>query len=361
MVDILTVGAAPGRDYTTLQAAINALAGNLPAPTEIHVFAENGQTEFAEAIVVQGSILTTPTNNLLIRAGEGSEHTGARGTGVVVNAPPTTASFRIDAEYTTIRGLEITRSGSTNAPGVQCNVEGCVLDRLLVYGHVGASGAYGIRLSGSPSRDLVVQNCAVFANAADGVFCEAFGGTVDHVLRLLNTTMYGNTGRGVRLQAVSSGEITVVTRNLIVAGNGGDDWSELSSTGTIIGDHSHNGSSDGTIPGEVANGSPTDSPPTSGTFFVFEDLTSGAEDFRLVRHSTNVALAAGIGPSIDALVPVFDFLGTPRSGPVADLGAHEGTVVPIVVPQPGFEELVSSLAQSQASLYPRGLAWSERI
>ena len=170
----------------------------------------------------------------------------------------------------------------------------------------------GIRLMNGLNPTYHVQNNIVYGLGVGITVGSRYLSPNVCTMNVYNNTVY-NCGYGIDLHGGWQGDKSVFNiKNNIIQASINSDYRMQGEGGAIIGTEA-NITSDGTSPdAEFRNIS-----------IAFVDADNG--DFRLDTGDT-AAIAAGIGPALDPLVPLFDIAGTPRSGSTCSIGAFEYVV-----------------------------------
>lgn len=215
--------------------------------------------------------------------------------------------FRIYVPYTRITGFQGEQTYST------------MNYAFLVYLYAGATGCVisgnFLRFTGYPFSGIEIQNLNdaditiannIIVGASYGLYANHLydtGYTIRGVIA--NNTISGSTQYGLHVR-YSAGSSSLVVRNNVAIGSATGDFYLVN----VAGDH--NASSDGTAPGtgSITNQLAAD---------LFVDPAN--HDYRPKAGSP--LISAGIGPALDANVPLFDIAGNPRSGNTCSIGAFE--------------------------------------
>ena len=320
--------------YATLSAGLTAEAVDLVAAGDSIVFECDGTVDATRA-TVSTSWTTGASNTITIRAATSAKHTGQAATGY--RLVPTTQSsgdhtLTINVGNVYVDGLEISVKSSTG---------------------YGQYGTYAVSVNGD---GIYIDNCYIwYGNTSyltHGIVHKASGSTGTTKVYITNTVVTGFTGEGISNREEGWGTTVEFYCDNCIVDRGGDDsgegdtglyysngyntvfqcyncmggvllpaatdnWRVGGGTATFSGDY--NWSVDTTGPGASAVDSVTFTTSTgTGTRYIVEDLTSGAEDYMLTDHADNDAIDAGtsVGSS-----PSDDMLGTTRSS--LDIGPFE--------------------------------------
>lgn len=173
-----TVKQAGGGDYTTIQAAVNAIPASPVSPWVIEV---QDSATYNEQVLISGKT-TTAANRIWLRAGIGASP--------VINPNSAAATYVIQVSsvpYTTVSGFGITGLTSSSAIGgvlvtgsAQCTVEGCD-----VYNNLG-----GIFFQTS-STDGTIRNCTARSITGGGFIWDGYQVTASsHRARVYGCVSY---------------------------------------------------------------------------------------------------------------------------------------------------------------------------
>jgi hypothetical protein len=342
MPTVQTRSIGSGRDYATLQLAwddIAAIAGSTDLVSEDVqvVFEVHDDAIYTERVDLDG-LTTDAARNVIVRKGSVGRPRWqpSSGTGHV---------FTIQCDFLVLEDLDIFQySGAAtsnecirlNSSYTETNA-GVTLRRVWCKGDRNVSQLdciyAGNRPLGNASNPVRLENCLLQGAQRAVIHSQQYGAEDnDHYWELVNCLLIDSANYGFGWRAGDPNSvITALMVNTIIAnadtacvGDTGSSSGSLETTGST-----NNFDTDGTIAGA---GSPNpvtatdNADPGAGDWIIFQDITGGYDDLRLVDDSDNDVLGLGVGPTANALVPADDFDGNPRSGATTDPGPFERVV-----------------------------------
>jgi hypothetical protein len=204
--------ATSGGDYTSIQAALDAL--NATGPHTITVKA--GTYTLTAPVLLDGKNASGTVSNLItIKA----DPTATVGT-VIVNAAASTRAFELKkSKFVTIRGLTIV-GGTTDAiylQGGNTNQNTDVtIERCDIRGAGSSSSTRGAVTVGRGNARTLIVNNVIRSNNSRGIeFGVDSAATGTHEKFVVNNTIYANTHSGI---AARADEIVHIVNN-VIAGN----------------------------------------------------------------------------------------------------------------------------------------------
>ena len=314
----ITVGPS-GRDYTTIQGAIDSLSGSLADPYEIVVDAGT----YAENVDVSG-FTPSASNFVTIKPARGSHHGAVAGAGVLIEPSTTGHAVTLSAAYTVLDGLEITQpNGTTSDEGVRVAADECRVRYCLIHDiddsdtegdGIYVEGDYVLHTYGNIIYDCTQACIDIYgADSASAAI----------TLHCVNNTLAGST-YGVWVRNVhASATVTVNLWNTISVLNT-TDWS-IDSDATADGDHNL---SEDALPTGVQGVASCDvgdsaAAPTGDSRITFLETAAGSEDYRLDDSVRQQAMKFGAGHNRTGYSDR-DVTGALRPSSFrCDAGAHE--------------------------------------
>ena len=291
-VIIESIGAAVGRDYSTIAAWETATSIDLVTANEVRIGELYNDAVFNEFVDFSGA--TTDQNRYRkITTSVLDRHNGVKGTGVFIQETTNfSPMLQINEDYFKIEWVEIQNQGGAEA--ISLNNPGTSAEYLIIRD----SGGIGLRMGSTSNGSAVVRNCIIYN-------CTNYG--LVAIGDVYNSTIY-NSGTGF---LVSTG-YTANSINVISVGNTVDfDLGTGSSWGAST---SNNISSDATAPG-------TNSKTNISASSLFVSITSGSEDLHL--KSGAPAIDAGLAYSGGEVDIDFELR---NYGIATDIGADEYVV-----------------------------------
>jgi hypothetical protein len=283
-------------------------------------------------LIVQGST-TGPSHDITLTVDPGNRHNGVAGTGVILdNGANTIDAVDVQDEFVTVEWLEI-KGGAATQDGLQ------VPDTALL----------------TLPNQLTVRNCLIHNVGGNGITVQDFNATMDiynNILygnpglgvsldpltqpfaastrqRVLNNTVFGNTGRGIGSQGVALVNPTVTLQNNIAVSNASPNFNvaaaglNLAGSDNLASDTS--GTTDSPGGGGINNVTATASPTTcpSGNCVGFNNVTAGSQNLHLITTTyTNQAVNTGADLSAIFLKDI-DNQPRPTGVNTWDIGADE--------------------------------------
>jgi hypothetical protein len=282
------------RAYNDFQAWETARQGDLVSDDRNEVAVAYDDGDFTSGVTIDGST-TDSTRGIGITVHSTQAHAGLAGAGAVIDMNDTGTAVTVADDFTTVEGLQITRTGgAAGRSGVYVNADNARLRGLIVYGFDTGFSCTGIRF-GSPSSGSM-WNCIVYDGEGWGIHAD----TGTSALTIMNCTVRDVEGYGIRRTAGA-----VQTGNVIAMDCTTADFSgTITQTCSISSDASASGA------GSLTGRSSADQ---------FVSLTGGAEDFHLKAGAD--ALNAGTDLSLYFSTDID--LDTRPVGPAWDIGADE--------------------------------------
>jgi hypothetical protein len=302
------------RAYNTFQAWETDRQGDLVAENRLEIGVAYDDGAFLAAtdpmVQIEGSV-TDATHYLRITVGPGQGHTGAAGTGVVLDGQANTQiGIDVRDDFTRVEGLELIRFHHPTVDGDAAvfvrSATSVLFEGLLIHDFFApAMSAYGARTSVVVGTvdSFTIRNSVIYDGDAAGVNI----GDASDSITVQNLTVYGMAVHGVNINA---GSMTVT--NTISMGNGGQDFRDAVGGMT----QSYNMSEDATAGGA---GSLTLRLPSSQ----FVSLTAGSEDLHLKAGSD----AWDAGTTLGGFSADIDGETRPQSA-AWDMGADEYSGAP---------------------------------
>lgn len=346
MATLVTITVGSGKDYTTIQGAVDGIAteatsADLVTDDEYVEIVVDGGT-YAESVVVNESLTTDATRNVVIRAAAGAEHLGewSAAGGVLVEPTAGGHAFDVYDDFITLQDIEIHPGTGTSDECVrfQSGVQGSGVIRCLLDGSRSGSqgdgfyaGNWDVGQSGNP---IFAYDSVFFGFDRAAVHAQPFDGVRNQAFLLVNCAFINNANAIGWDDGSASTVIEWDVYNCYALANSKDygTTSTSSSTPTFTG--SNNLTADITsgerIPGATfcASRDTSDLPLTAGDWIgvVDADLTSTATlDYTPLDDANNNILGGGVGPSSNSLVLTTDIAGNTRSGATCDVGPYDLT------------------------------------
>lgn len=271
-------------DYTTLSAAIAALAAAYPDMVSSDVYADieiagTWSSPDSTAVVISG-ITTDSTCYINIYTSGNARHSGKVASGNYQLAVTTTYAHAIDIQipWVILDGLILKATGY-GANGVQLSASGSTVDSHVIKNCIvtGCTDA-GIKAYGGSGNAIgvTVYNCMLYNNGLDGIYHNGYTGVP---CALYNNTVYKNGRYGILLEERHAGQL--IKNNLSIS-NTTADYS-IASTTTAT-----NASGDATGTGGLTGLS---------TSTEFVSTTIGSEDLHLKSGATSLNAGTDLSAS----------------------------------------------------------------
>ncbi len=310
---------------------------------------EDGLGNYDEHVTVDGQT-TDSTRYVLIEVDDSARHDGTFASGLRVEPTDGGHAFTISDSFTRVRNFEVQPgiSSSNECFRITTGVVGALFENLLL--EQGPStlhdGLYaGNYVVGSTAAPITVRNCYFCDFDRAGIHAQLFtSDTDDQWWDVVNCTfMLCNVGIGWHI-AGSGNDVTFTVVNCIGADNTTSDMGDTSTSDHLAtNDSSANNfgedtgtAGDGAFFANTAITLTDNTSPGAGSWAIVVDATGttpATVNLLLVDDADNDVQGAGVGPSSNALVALFDAIGNTRSDTTCDAGFHEvtGGVVPDTV------------------------------
>lgn len=301
-------------DYHSLAEAVAGEAGETPKcvtsadlvandqQLTIECRASSGAADVLAERIVLSSFTCNSSCYVRIYSPTGHRHQGAWDDNKYVLEAYTNnvEGIRVSIPYTRIEHLQIYkgRYGSSYAIGYWNGGDYLTIDSVIVKGVGGTSTGHGIFLYSSASS--VCKNSIVIGGDS-GIMVFTMSSAP---ATITNCTIY-NANVGIEI----SRDFTAYISNCAVF-NTSDDF--LVGDGTVI---TNCASDDGDGTSAVSLNDNADGEWAAA----FTDYADG--DFTLAAGSP--LISAGVGPSVNASIPLYDIIGNPRAGSTCSIGAFE--------------------------------------
>ncbi len=286
--------------------------------------------DFTENVVIDGSV---GSDDRIIQAAAGQRHNGtAFGGGCLNNPSGDGNAFTFSDNNCQLIGFIITGVTGSSSEGVRLTSTGCVIDACVIAGDGVTVDQDGIFQGNSSGVFTTVQNCSIYGWIRAAMHLQNSGSAITASMDSYCNTMWDN-GWGLAWRN-DPGPTTFLSFDVIdtvFVGNATEDFGPTpggsATLPTITGDFNMDSDGNAHTPGasSLPNRTPTDNPsPGAGDFVIFADITTPATFSLLLQVAVdNDAIFAGVGPALEANVPVTDIALDPRVGNVADMGCDE--------------------------------------
>ena len=310
----LTTGST--RAFATLQAAINAKTGAVPAGG--YIFDCKGTAADTSAIYVDGFTGQDATKRIKIQVRQAYRHDGKWNSGKYrIEASHDSAVFRINEEFVTVEGLQISQTvGATGAygdgiqiasgapPGTDLARNEYIFDSNIIRATAGAAQhmyATGMNLGEAENYTRTyLRNNIIYDFEGSGINIVSSGGNVGEHYFIYNNTVI-NGGSGINWQAYGTDKIFNCHNNIFISTTGNDlsnGESVWGTNGTIstVGNVCEDASCDGDPGGEDLG--PTSASRTvvfvdrSGKDFHLDAADTGAKDFSSTADLSGITWGA---------------------------------------------------------------------
>ncbi|MFC2092070.1 fibronectin type III domain-containing protein, partial [Elusimicrobiota bacterium] len=313
IVESLSQNVHSGVDYTvkrsfnSIQDWENARDGDLVSDDRVEIGVCYADSVIDDTVIIDGSI-TSDTNYMKLTAAESDRHTGAAGTGVVID--PTANGHVVDIrdDHTVVEWLEIT--GWVNTPvnsmeAVHAEADQLVIRNMIIHDNDYANNANADGICHEIDNSTVtVINCIVYNITRGGIVIQ--GGT-NRYMNAYNCTVYNVSGDDsmANMYVGTGNTFNAINCISMKSGRYGD------FVGSSWGNSRNNISHDGTAPG-------ADSQTYVELDDMFVSLSTGSEDLHLVD------LSLAVDKGTDTISGIFtdDIDGDTRTG-TWDIGADE--------------------------------------
>jgi hypothetical protein len=335
-------GTTSGRDYTSLQAWNDDRAATLSEP-EVALLYNDGDPNLGTlAMVAADGWVTTPTNNVTIKAADASqEHQGVPNAGgVCIYSIVAGQPLLIEVDNVIVEGLEVF-SDATNTQSDECQVTavGCIFRRMFI--HDIPDDSLDVDMNNTTGTGSFLMENSIIASYETAGSCLKLttAGSITGTMKFMNCMLQGS-GVGIEARQQQSSTFNLKVTNCAVYGGSVNCYAATGSV-TIDSGTGYNWGDDATLPDggttNTDNATFTDSTAGGTNHYIIECVANGTagflrryQSFFLVNHAQNDADTTGIGPSSDSDVPTTDIIGNTRSGTTCDPGPHEMTGETIV-------------------------------
>ncbi len=323
---ISSVGSGGGRDFATMtawEAAVQASGVDETADCF-------DDADFTENVIIDGSV---GSDDRIIQAAAGERHNGTASGGGCLNNPSGDGNaFTLSDNNCQLIGFIITGVTGASAEGVRVTSTGAVIDACVIEGNPAIADQDGIFQGNDSGVFTTVQNCSIYQWDRAGIHLQNSGSAITASIdSYCNTIWDCDFGIGWRNDPGATTFLSFDVIDTVFVANAVADFGRtpggMPTLPTITGDFNMDSDGNAFTPGanSLPNRTATDNPsPGAGDFVIFADITTAATFSLLLQVAVdNDAIFAGVGPALEANVPVTDIALDPRVGDVADMGCDE--------------------------------------